>query len=621
MFGPISSSRLDVRRSLRRQVVLAILLIGLFTTIFMGAGVGAFVYQTERSAWEGRQREIAINAARSVESFLGQVHSYIALIGSMDRDYLSEHPQLISDLLGQNQALLEIILIDQDGNIFASAYQIDEPVLSNLFTIPQSNWFIHARQGQTYVSDLQISANNQPYLILAQPTPDGGVVAARLRMSVLWEVVSGLQFGSTGHAYVVNHQGEIIAHTDRGIVLARTNILERPEMQAALSAPGHVWAGIYRNFQNHEVVGSTQAIYFTENQAHPHEDWIILTEVAEQEAFATTRQAMVVLVGITAIFSILATLGTSHVMQRIILRPIAQLRQGTKRIGSGELDYRIAIQRQDEIGQVSNDFNEMAALLQQRESALAQTRDQALAANSFKSRLLANVSHDLKTPLSAIIGYADILTEQIYGPINERQRGAIQRILANTERLRNLISSLLDQAQIEAGRIALQREAFDPAELLSGIEAVLGVLAQKQGLALSTDIDSRLPSPLMGDPRRIHQILMNLVENAIKFTRSGSVLIRFFPQDGYWAMQVADTGCGIPEEDQARIFEPFQQVDNSTTREKIGVGLGLSIVMQLTSLMDGKINLESEPGRGSTFTVYLPLEIAVEENASEKETI
>jgi PAS domain S-box-containing protein len=227
----------------------------------------------------------------------------------------------------------------------------------------------------------------------------------------------------------------------------------------------------------------------------------------------------------------------------------------------------------------------------------------------MKSAFVSMASHELRTPLNAILGYADMLQEAVYGPLPDKQRGVIERIMANTGQMVSLVDNLLDQAQIEAGKLALNVTSFAPADLLDGVQDVMGVLAQAKGLELTSQVADDVPATLPGDRQRLHQILVNLVSNAIKFTEQGTVHVRVYrPDAAHWALEVSDTGCGISPEAQSHIFDPFGQVDDSvTTREHTGFGLGLSIVRQLIVLMGGEIRLASKVGRGSTFTVLLPL--------------
>ena len=250
--------------------------------------------------------------------------------------------------------------------------------------------------------------------------------------------------------------------------------------------------------------------------------------------------------------------------------------------------------------------------LQRANRQLARANERLLELDRLKSRFVSMVSHELRTPLGAIQGFTEMLRAGIYGSMPKRQDDALQRIERNTRKLLNIVNDLLDQARIEAGELALHPSPFSPTELVEDLQSTVGVLAEQKGLSLSVDVDRDVPRPLYGDKERLHQVLVNLTNNAIKFTDEGGIHVRIGQADGghpsHWAMEVSDTGPGIAEQDQDLVFTPFRRVDDSMTREHTGVGLGLSIVKQLVELMDGDITLESKPGRGSTFTVVLPLQ-------------
>lgn len=254
------------------------------------------------------------------------------------------------------------------------------------------------------------------------------------------------------------------------------------------------------------------------------------------------------------------------------------------------------------------ELQESEATLRRSEQALAIAHAQALEGSRLKSQLLANVSHDLRTPLNAIIGYAEMLQEGVFGPLVESQQQTIREIMDSAGELLHFVTNLLNQAQIESGKIILKTTAFAPAELIDSIRATLNPLAQAKGLAFNINIDPEMPPTLYGDPYWLRQAMSNLIGNAIKFTEQGSIHLRVYQPDAqHWAFQVSDTGSGIPPEAQEYIFETFRQVDGTITRQQGGSGLGLSIVKQLVTLMQGQITLTSELGRGSTFTLTLPL--------------
>jgi len=226
----------------------------------------------------------------------------------------------------------------------------------------------------------------------------------------------------------------------------------------------------------------------------------------------------------------------------------------------------------------------------------------------LKSTFVAIVSHELRTPLNAILGYAEMFKEAVYGPMNDKQVNMAERIMKNTQRLLGLINDLLDQAQMEAGKLTIQMTPVKPAELLESLHDLMDKTASDKGLKLTSEIDDSLPEALSGDAARLQQILVNLVNNAVKFTDQGSVHVKlFYPSQHKWGIEVSDTGQGIPEAEVPYIFETFRQVEGMATRVHGGFGLGLSIVKQLVNLMNGDIKVHSTPGEGTAFVITLPM--------------
>lgn len=227
----------------------------------------------------------------------------------------------------------------------------------------------------------------------------------------------------------------------------------------------------------------------------------------------------------------------------------------------------------------------------------------------MKNTFVSMVSHELRTPLNAILGYSEMLRDAIYGAVNDKQANAADRILKNSRRLLDIVSDLLDKAQIEAGHLSLTFVVFPTTELVENMHSVMDKISADKGLALTSSISSDMPNNIHNDPERLQQILVNLVNNAIKFTSKGGVNVRVYHvTDEHWAFDVTDTGPGIAIEDQKYIFDPFRQVEGMATRAHGGIGLGLSIVKRIVDLMGGRIFVQSALGQGTTFTVILPFE-------------
>jgi signal transduction histidine kinase len=234
---------------------------------------------------------------------------------------------------------------------------------------------------------------------------------------------------------------------------------------------------------------------------------------------------------------------------------------------------------------------------------------EAMALAQVKTEFLAKVSHELRSPLTSILGLAEMLDYGVYGTLTEDQRGAVKMIFDSSQQMTRIVNDLLQQSRLERGTFRLDITEFVLADLLDRLYTQEKPSAKVKGLEFNIELAEDLPRTIRGDSLRLYQIFSNLTDNAIKYTHKGKVLVRLFKvDDQHFAFEVSDTGVGIPKELQRIIFNPFQQVDAATNQKESGFGLGLSIVKQLLSLMDGEIKLTSEVGIGSTFTVTLPFE-------------
>ncbi|MDG4551691.1 MAG: response regulator [Candidatus Contendobacter sp.] len=379
-----ASARL--RGNLRRQLLAVFGTALLIMLLASMSGIAYLVNHTELTGWQGRQQEAARRAADTVGAFFRQEREFLLLLDLFAHDELiKEQSAELEELLRRNPAFLEIVYLNTAGLVLAHAPK-GGAMLANLFTIPQSLWFIQARQGQNYVGDVQLSAGDQAYLILAIPARQGGVIAARLRMRILQEVVTSLHFGKSGFSYLVDQDGRVIAHSNPEVVLANTHLDRSSKLFALARAAQETWAGEYRDLQGQPVVGAMAPV--------PGTTWMAVAEMSQAEVYATSRIAWWVLLGGSPVVGLLLGQVISTLLAGQLLRPMQRLQAGVQHIGQGDLSYRIGLDPRNEIGRVAVAFDDMAARLQERERQVA-TQTAALQESEARYRAIVEDQTEL----------------------------------------------------------------------------------------------------------------------------------------------------------------------------------------------------------------------------------
>ncbi len=315
------------------------------------------------------------------------------------------------------------------------------------------------------------------------------------------------------------------------------------------------------------------------------------------------------------------------IAQRLILSPIRQLRAIVDNVSQGNLDVRCGIKTKDEFEKLGDALNTMLNSLVEGQEKLRQANKQLdtkitelsernielFRANKLKGEFLANMSHEFRTPLNAILGFAEILREKGAEDVAKSKRYA-ENITTSGRSLLNMINDLLELAKAESGKIEVHIDKTSIPELCRGLVAFFSPLTEKQKVKVRLTVNEDIPV-IKTDAGKVQQILYNLLSNAVKFTpKNGKIEIKaFLPDDQTIRVSVSDTGPGVAEADKEKIFEKFRQLDGSLTRNQAGTGLGLAISIELAKLLSGKIGLESKPGEGATFWLDLPIVRAQEE--------
>jgi signal transduction histidine kinase/ActR/RegA family two-component response regulator len=298
--------------------------------------------------------------------------------------------------------------------------------------------------------------------------------------------------------------------------------------------------------------------------------------------------------------------GLVVLVSRWLAAPMQRLTRAALHMQQGHYDIALPPGGRDEIGQLATILGALRETIRDRIAQLHLARDAAESANRAKSAFLANTSHELRTPLNGVLGMARLARQP--GLDTARRQRYLDLLVDSAKSLADILSDTLDLAKIEAGKLVLDLQPFDVRAVVLGTLTSYRPLADSSGLTLELQIDDDVPSQVLGDALRVRQILVNYLTNALKFTPHGAVRVRLsVAAEHRLRLAVSDTGSGLPDEVQRKLFTPFTQADASTTRRHGGTGLGLAICRELARRMDGEVGVESQPGQGSTFWAEMRL--------------
>jgi len=579
------------------------------TALVASAAVGLyFTYEESKAALLVLEREKAAAAASRIESYVQEIEHQLGWMRLPQIGGAGLEQRRIDSLklLRQVPAITDLSYLDGTGLEQLKVSRLSMDVTGSKENFSRDPKFTAARSGETYFSPVYFRKETEPYMTIAVGGAGdrAGVTVAEVNLKFIWDVITRIKIGEKGLAYVVDLRGQLIAHPDISLVLQKLDLSALPQVKAAREAGSGGDTGrvsISRSLQGREVLTAYAGIAPL--------GWLVFVEQPLTEAFAPlyaslARTGLLLLAGLG-----LAVVASLYVARRMVT-PIRAIRAGAAQIARGRLDQRIEVRTGDELEALASEFNDMAKQLEEvyaeLERKVAERTNQLEVANRHKSEFLASMSHELRTPLNAIIGFSEVLQERMFGDMNEKQLEYVNDINESGMHLLSLINDILDLSKIEAGRMELDLSRFHVPSAIGNALTLMRERASRHFVTLRSAVDERV-GEITGDERKFKQILLNLLSNAVKFTpEGGKIEVRASRVDGRIEIAVADNGVGIAPEDHTAVFEEFRQIGKDYTTKSEGTGLGLALTRKFVELHGGSIRLQSEPGKGSTFSFTLP---------------
>jgi signal transduction histidine kinase len=601
---------------IRWKVFVLVAALSLFLIALSG---GVQTWMTQRSLQDAMRRlqNAQLNATtRTISDFLKQIDNQTR--ESINKPWgnrafsVADRQEELHRLIKINPAIDSIQVMDIHNRETLFVSRTDQDRVASGITVQIDSQLPSKAVLETVFITQRLEGQSAPALTMVFYDAQRRLAAiASINLRLVSDLISELTFGQTGRAWVVGADDQIIAHPNLSLVLKPTKLvasadISRISRALANSSDSATQLGIKTSAPDKDGA----AVYLSAKTiAGPN--WTVFVEQSEDEIQAPLKQALSNILYVSGVAVLIAFWASLWLSNRVT-KPIQALQRGAQKLGEGDLSVRMNLDTGDEVQALANQFNQMAQQLQsytnnleqmvsEKTDELQRANQELAAASRHKTEFLAHVSHELRTPLNAVIGFSDALKQQMFGPLNDKQVEYIGDIRSSGLHLLSLINTILDLSKIEAGKTELELSIVDVRYAVNDAITLVKERAYQGGITLNLEVSDTVDQwPL--DERKFKQILVNLLTNAVKFTlMGGQVRLQADVQNDCLQILISDTGIGISQEDQPRLFVEFTQVGADYHRRAEGTGLGLSLVKRLTELHGGTVTVKSELGIGSTF--------------------
>ncbi len=628
-----------------------------------------FSFQTQREVITSMQQLIAREAANTAEGFIQEKFSVLEVsstLGSLANEQRGEQKLILEKLLGAEPAFRKIVLLDTEKRELAKVSRMSGLPSFQFTNLSINDVFLQVGSEKEYIGPLYIDeVTGEPMVIMAVPVKNvfgdfDGVLIAEVNLKFLWDVVDTIKVGKSGVAYVVDRQGSLIAFGDISRVLKGEKLNRLEKVKDFMEDANQTARSEYDTtigILGTDVVSSYVPLGMP--------DWAVVVELPVQEAYGPVFERIMISIWIM-LLSIVMAITVGVYLARRITKPIIGLRNAAIKIGQGLLDTDIKITSKNEIGELASAFTQMtvdlrksraelegysknlerqftertkdlqdkvqeltetkAAVLNMMEDMdeanrnLVQTHDELrgtmkeLAETDVKKdQFISIAAHELKTPLTSIHGFSQLLQNRKISN-NFTKRNKYLKIMDHeTKRLGKLVSDILDLSRIDLGTVRIALSSVDLNSFMENIQKEMEIHIRGKNLKSEYDIEKHLPK-IITDSEKLSEILINLINNAVKYSEKGKITVKAFVEDGHVHFIVKDTGIGIPENQYGKIFDRFYQIDSTYTRKVGGTGLGLSLCKEFVEILGGSIWVKSDVGKGSEFHFTMPFKSTLKEN-------